>query len=404
MQLLDHLKNGAIGLQSYKLRALLTTLGIIFGVSAVISMLAIGEGARKEALDSIRQIGIDNILIKQGTEGRLSSGLSTDDIESLIGILPQIKDALSIKRLGSRKASAGDERADTEVYGIEGDLAEVLNLELREGGSFQENDNLKYNRVCIIGSEIKRDLFGFSSAIGRKIRIEGGQILEITGTMKPIMGGKSESSSILFEKPNRNIYIPLNTLYARFSRTSDRGTLDETILHLSRDEKMFELAHVISRLLKQRHFDEEDFTLVVPEALLKQMQKTQRIFSLVMGCIAGISLLVGGIGIMNIMLATVTERTREIGIRRAVGATRRDILSQFLAESVIISITGGSIGVILGIVLSAIISKLADWQTIISPHSIIIAVAVSVAVGLIFGVYPAGKAARLKPIEALRYE
>lgn len=404
MRLLDHLKNGIVGLQSYKLRALLTTLGIIFGVSAVISTLAIGEGARKEALDSIRQIGIDNILVKNGDGNRLSSGLSTGDIKSLTGIIPQILGALSIERLGSLEASAGDARSDTEVYGIDGNLAEILDLGLKEGEFFLEKDHRKFNRVCIIGSEVKRDLFGFSTALGHQIRIEGGQVLEIIGTMKPVLGGKSESSSILFEKPNRNIYIPLNTLYARFARISSRGSLDEAILHLSGEGKMFEAAHIISRLIKQRHYGEEDFTLVVPEALLKQMQKTQRIFSLVMGCIAGISLLVGGIGIMNIMLATVTERTREIGIRRAVGATQKDIMSQFLAESVLISITGGSIGVLLGIALSSIISKLAGWQTIISAPSIFIAVAVSVAVGLIFGVYPAGKAARLKPIEALRYE
>ena len=409
MIILDYFRSGLAGLQSYKLRALLTALGIIFGVAAVISMLAIGEGAREEALESIRRIGLDNILVKQGGKdendrGRLSRGLTSDDFSGIKRIIPGIEEIVVVKHLSSMTVSSSEFKAGGTVFGITGNFLSVLDLGIKEGAGFIEPDQTESRRVTAIGSNLRRELFGFSNPIGKKIRLKGGQNLEVVCALENVPGGRGESSSILLTSPNQNILMPMTTLSSRFLSLGQRGLADEAILNISPGENMFEIAHLIKNYLLSRHNGVEDFTLVVPEALLIQKQKTQKIFSLVMGCIAGISLLVGGIGIMNIMLATVTERTREIGIRRALGARKMDILAQFLAESTLISFGGGLLGIIFGLMLSSFITRFAGWETIISLYSIILAFAVSVAVGLVFGVYPAAKAANLNPIEALRYE
>ncbi len=398
---------GTAGLWAHKLRSFLTILGIIFGVAAVIAMLSIGEGAKQEALQQISQLGIQNILLKSKpiTEGNdqkviKSAGLSEADGWAIFRKNQLLEDFSPISKM-KLKAVRGSERLDVNVVGTFANYPKLFNAQPNRGGFFTFQDESQKRPVCVLGSQVQRKLFYFQNPIGKEIKI-GDVWFRVVGTFEPRLQGASSLKG--FSDVNRDIYIPFGTLRARFYRKPSEGQLDWLVARVRNPNQIQKAANLIFEELKSRHGRSDDFQIVVPEALVQQRQKTQRIFNIVMGAIAGISLLVGGIGIMNIMLASVMERTREVGIRRAVGATRRDILIQFLIEAIILSTVGGFLGIFLGYALTRLITFYASWRTIISPGSVLLAFGVSAAVGILFGIFPARKAAKMDPIESLRYE
>jgi putative ABC transport system permease protein len=254
--------------------------------------------------------------------------------------------------------------------------------------------------VCVLGAGIKRDLFYFRDPLGARVKI-GDDWFTVVGVMEHKLAGGAEMAG---NDMNQQIYIPLSTSLQRFTLDPFESEIDRIVARVGEPERVREAANIIQTTLARRHSNAADYQISIPEELLRQRQQTQRIFNIVMGCIAGISLLVGGIGIMNIMLASVLERTREIGIRRAIGATRKDIMGQFLVEAALLSFLGGMIGIILGWSMSYVITLYAGWKTIVSIFSVILAFGVSATVGILFGFYPARQAALMDPIESLRYE
>jgi putative ABC transport system permease protein len=392
---------GVDGIRTHKLRSLLTILGIIFGVAAVISMLSIGEGAREEALQQIAQMGINNIIIKsvggKDTKDGSASGLRLDDalaLEELGGLLSR----MAPQRLLDLETQYGRKRMRTKIVGATPELLEVLNYRPQQGAFFNYLDELESRRVCVLGAQIKRDLFLFRDPVGKSVKI-GNQWFDVVGVME-----QKTASAVADFDYNRQIYVPLATAIQRFTLPAAKSELDRIVARVDESDRVREAANIIQATLKRRHSDVPDYQISIPEELLRQRQKTQRIFNIVMGAIAGISLLVGGIGIMNIMLATVMERTPEIGIRRAVGATQKDIMSQFLVEAAALSFLGGILGVMLGGATTYLITFYAGWKTIVSLYAVVLAFSVSAAVGIVFGFYPARQAARMDPIKSLRYE
>ncbi len=286
-----------------------------------------------------------------------------------------------------------------------------------DGSFFNFQDVEESRRVCALGGGIKRELFLFRDPLGEKVKI-GNQWFTVIGIMEEKSITSSRKRGLPVYDMNRDVYIPITAALKRFTdigskmsytpgtgwKKTHESEINRFIAYVPNVSRIQEAANILKATMGRRHNNAEDFKITVPEALLRQSQQTQRIFNIVMGAIAGISLLVGGIGIMNIMLASVLERTREIGVRRATGATQKDILGQFMFESVILSFAGGLIGIILGFLLTKVIAAYADWRTIVSLQTIFLAFGVSVGIGIIFGVYPARRAAIMNPIEALRYE
>lgn len=398
---------GVDGLRTHKLRSLLTMLGIIFGVAAVISMLSIGEGAKQEALLQIAQMGINNIIIQNreadDTEegsGRdnLSLGLRLADALALEDVNPLLRSVLP-QRILNLDAQYASERATVTIVGTLPSLVSVMNYRPLQGAFFNYVDELETRRVCVLGADIKRDLFYFRDPLGQQVKI-GDDWFTVVGVMER----KLFNAAYGGEDINQQIYIPLSTALQRFTREPFESEIDRIIAQVKEPDRVRAAANITAAALGRRHSGASDYQISIPEELLRQRQKTQRIFNIVMGCIAGISLLVGGIGIMNIMLASVMERTREIGIRRAIGATRKDIMGQFLFEAVLLSFSGGLIGIALGWSMTGVITLYAGWKTIVSFFSVVLAFGVSAAVGILFGFYPARQAALMDPIESLRYE
>ncbi|RKY87191.1 hypothetical protein DRQ09_04840 [candidate division KSB1 bacterium] len=402
---------GLQGLKSHKLRSLLTGLGIIFGVAAVIAMLSIGEGAKQEALNQIALMGINNIIVqdfpvkdKETGEGRtnLSMGMKLEDAEAIKAICPLIDEVVPQKELEA-EVSLGSEKAKGVVIGVMPEYDVIMNFKVQKGSFINYLHLEKAERVCVLGAEIKRQLFYFKNPVGKNVKI-GNQWFTVIGVMEEKALGSGKAGSINLRNLNQDVYIPITTALKRFHHPLFESEIDQITIKVNNPDRIREASNIINGIISKRHNNVKDYQIIVPEELLKQSQKTQRIFNIVMGCIAGISLLVGGIGIMNIMLATVLERTREIGIRRAVGATRKDILGQFIIEAIVLSFTGGIIGIFIGFIMTKIITYYAAWKTIISFGSIFLAFDVSAGIGMIFGIYPAKKAAELDPIESLRYE
>ncbi|MEO8398591.1 MAG: ABC transporter permease, partial [Ignavibacteriaceae bacterium] len=409
-----------------------TMLGIVFGVAAVIAMLSIGEGARQEALAQIELMGTNNIIITKITPAQdtksekksFSTGLTLNDADAIRELNPFVEfitPQLELKIPVNYKSQI----LETTLIGTTVDYFQTFNTKIESGSSFKSFHSENYSNVCVIGSGIKEQLFKFDEAVGKKIKI-GDLWFEIIGIASPKNVSTTGSGGISLRDFNQDIYIPFSTMMYKIdineakivsvnrrgisrddnsaSNIIDRNTVDQLTVKVKKSDQLRETANLIERILSRRHYGVKDYEIILPEQLLQQKQKTQKIFNIVMGAIAGISLLVGGIGIMNIMLANIMERTREIGVRRAVGATRLDILSQFVYEALTISIIGGITGIILGFLLTSIITTYAEWKTIISPFSVFLAFFVSVATGLIFGIYPAKQAADKNPIESLRYE
>ena len=401
-------------LRAQKTRTLLTALGIVFGVGSVIGMLAIGAGAREESLRFIEQLGVRNILIDSRPatsqeelqqRRRSSPGLSDRDSRILQANIEDLEIQSARRSLHPARVLPKPSRDIPELYGVRPAYSIIHSLHLAEGKFFDESDDAASATVCVLGETAKVNLLGYGAAIGKFVKVND-TWLEVVGVLHEQLMAGSQNSGGAMQDINNIVYIPINTFQYRFWDQSSglKDDLDGIELRLKSDADSIEVAKVVTAVLNSTHHNVQDFSVTIPAALLAQQKRTQTIFTYVMVAIAAISLLVGGIGIMNIVLATVLERTREIGIRRSIGARRFDIVRQFLTESVLISVGGGLLGIGFGFFLAWLIAQTAEWKTIVTPPSVIIAFSVSVAVGVVFGIYPAVKASQINPIDALRYE
>ena len=421
-------------------RSLLTALGIIFGVAAVISMMAVGKGAEQEVLEQIKLVGVNNIVITPqkpveevdaGTSlkknNKYSPGLSLEDAKALLVGIPSVQ-KVSPQTSDEVSAISNGRRASTTIHGVSNSYFSVFNVRLRKGAGFSEQQIQRHNPVCIIGSGLEKRLFPYGNSIGQKIKCGNiwYTVIDVIITDDAV---SEELESMGVNSMREEVFVPIETLLLRFKNNNliterminsgysededesfsnqekkEKNQLSQLVVQVKKTEELKSTVEVVQRKLLRLHNGVEDFKITVPELLLKQQQKTKNIFNLVLGAIAGISLIVGGIGIMNIMLASVMERIKEIGLRLAVGARKIDIQLQFIFEALIISISGGLFGVMLGVGLAYIISTFFEIQTIISIWSVLVSFGVSAAVGVIFGYFPAKKAAEKDPVNSLRYE
>jgi putative ABC transport system permease protein len=414
MILFSDLLQALDNLRAQTTRTLLTMLGIVFGVGSVIGMMAIGSGAREESLRFIERLGVRNILIdsvpatsSQELQRRRQSslGLTHRDARILRTNIDAVE-AMSVRKT-MRLATVLPKPAQDppELYGVEAAYATIHSLSFAEGGFFDDWANQTSAAVAVLGESAKVNLLGYEPAVGRFVKVDG-VWLEVIGVLEQQLAENPRREGGATPDLDNVIYVPINTYEYRFQDPGS-GLKDELAgieLRLEEGADSIEVAKVVTAVLESTHRGTPDFTVTIPAALLAQQRRTQTIFTYVMVAIAAISLLVGGIGIMNIVLATVLERTREIGVRRSVGARRLDIARQFISESVLISAGGGLLGIAFGAMLARVIAWTAEWTTIVTAGSVALAFGVSVAVGVLFGVYPALKASRIEPIEALRYE
>jgi putative ABC transport system permease protein len=424
------------GINQNKLRAFLTALGIIFGVFAVVAMLAIGNGAKKTILDQLKVIGTNNIVINsippdpsgksneedQSKEEKksYSPGLTIRDVDAIKELVPEIEN-ISIEYGNDAKILFEKNTVKSKCLAVNNDFFNINNLNLYKGSNFTDHHNKNGSRVCILGANAASRLFLGKDPLGKSVKANN-VIFTVIGVLKKRMISKETLSKLDINSYSNNIFIPMETYRLRVDnkirigsedvkRSNDDDTdivnyhqLDKIIVKVKEASKMESSAELISRLLLRKHNNQQDFEIKVPELLIKQQQNTQETLNFILAVIAGISLLVGGIGIMNIMLASVMERIKEIGLRRSIGATEKDIVYQFLLEAVCISLAGGIIGVILGVGGAKIIAAYADIATEISFSSILVSFVIAVSIGIIFGIMPAKKAAKLDPINALRTE
>lgn len=440
-------------IQRNKLRAFLTSLGIIFGVSSVIAMLAIGTGAQQEVLAQMQLLGTNNVIVQPVVEQReinleeeggssqnnnkFSPGLSLQDLQSIRSHIPQIE-KLSPEIVYETSFIREARMRSGKLVGVNRDYFDISNFEIVEGSNFSDIQIENADPVAIIGYDVKTRFFAGKNPIGEKIKV-GHLWLTVIGVLGKKEVSNENIKNLGIRNFNLDIYAPATTVLLRFKNrtvitqqdmqangssvmffgggmmvsngSGDNGEenanynqLDRLIVKVTDTRFSGTIAEVLSRMLKRRHNNVVDFEIVVPEQLLQQEQRTKRIFNIVLSSIASISLIVGGIGIMNIMLASVVERYREIGVRMAVGAQKKDIELQFLTEALTISISGGFIGIILGMVFSYAIEASADIATIVTPISIFISFGVALIIGVIFGFYPAKRAAQHDPVHALRHE
>ena len=408
------IRQAAGNLRQQKTRTFLTAMGIIFGVGSVIAMLAIGAGAREESLRFIEELGVRNVIIDSRPAAsreefqqrrRSSPGLTERDVRILQTNIESLEVLSPRRNLHPSRVLPKSTGEMPELYGVLPSFAVIHNLQASEGSFFKDEHEKISAPVCVLGEAAKINLLGYEPAAGKFVKVND-TWLEVVGVLGERSTAGARSSGGKLEDLNNRIYIPLNTFQYRYWDQSSfmKDELDGIDLRLKPNADSVEVAKVVMAILNTTHRNTEDFTVTIPAALLAQQKRTQTIFTLVMVAIAAISLLVGGIGIMNIVLATVLERTREIGVRRATGARRADIVRQFLTESVLMSLGGGALGVGFGFLLSWLIARAAEWRTIVTVSSVVVAFGVSVTVGVVFGLYPAVKASRINPIDALRYE
>jgi putative ABC transport system permease protein len=412
--ILPELAMGLSSLLAHKLRSLLTMLGMIFGVGAVVAMLSITAGAQKEMMSFIDQLGVNNIIIEareavdrnelQQTRA-VSPGLTFRDFRAISENVQGVEAMTPRKRFKPQRVLPKTAQEPPQLIGVLPNFIEINSLKLVAGRFYSQEENERSAAVCVLGESAKINLLGFDDAIGKFVKVND-VWLQVIGVLTPQASADSDVEGVQALNRNNLVIAPLNTVMRRFEDNNSylKDEIDGIYIKVLSGTDSVETSNVVRAILTATHKDAGDFTVVVPAGLLEERRRTQFIFSVVMICIAGISLLVGGIGIMNIMLATVLERTREIGIRRAIGARQGDIIRQFLTEAVLISIVGGLIGIAFGFTLSRLIASAAGWSTVVTGSSIAVAFGVSVAIGLLFGIYPAMQAARLDPIEAIRYE
>jgi putative ABC transport system permease protein len=410
---------GLKSLLQHKLRSSLTMLGMVFGVGSVIAMLAVGEGASKQALDQIRKLGSNNIIItamkpveeqSQQTTSTFMSiyGLLYEDEERIAESFPHVVRTVPVK-IVRKEGRLGERALDLRILGTTPNWFELVRRPMIAGRALSAHDLTSYGNVVVLTEYGARRLLAASSTIGQSLRL-GGDYYEIVGILK---SENDQGGAVQTPDQQIDAYIPINVAKARFgdifnsfgsgSRTRELVELHQIIAEIDTVANVEKTAAGVEAML-QRFHKKKDYLLSVPLALLRQAEATKRTFNIVLGSIAGISLLVGGIGIMNIMLASVTERTREIGIRRAIGAKRSQIISQFLIETLVLSTTGGIIGIGIGLIIPWLITLIAGMPTVVTPLSLILSLGISLAVGIVFGLYPAVRAAGLDPIEALRHQ
>jgi putative ABC transport system permease protein len=423
-------KLGIKSLWMHRLRSILTMLGVIFGVSSVIAMLAIGEGASRDAQEKIAQLGSHNIIIKTvdppedqsggGQQQTLKEyGLTYADAERFRNGIPDVQVIVPNRRF-SHQAQYRTRRIAVEVIGTVPWYPEISNVRVKYG-RFLSSTDMHYKRgICAVDEKLVRDLFAFDDPLGQDVKIASdyyrvvGLVTEQSSTQAA--GNFEDKDPTGAKKAGANlgcIYIPLNTVRNRFgemslqissgSRSFEKVELQEIIVKVREIDQVMGTRRSLQTLMSRFH-KKNDFEIIVPLELMKQAKEFQRIFTIVLGSIAAISLLVGGIGIMNIMLATVSERTREIGIRRALGAKKRDIIFQFLSETLILTLSGGILGIILGSTIPFLVTHFGQMRTVITTGSLVLAFGISAGVGIIFGLYPAYRAANMDPIESLRHE
>jgi putative ABC transport system permease protein len=410
-RLLDAFVTAFGSLAEHKLRTALTMLGMMFGVGAVIAMLSIGAGAENQALALIDRLGTRNVVIRARTfkqqeleELRKKSiGLSERDVEAIGEAVPGVAFAAPKIEIDSYKIIAAGAKTEGRVYGVGHRHREVTPFALREGRFIDAADEVRHGQVCVIGAAARRDLFGADPALGKDVKINDAWF-EVIGVLAPEAGPLAAVQGVAVASTEHELYLPFTTALRKLDHDPLKSPLGEIVVRLLPATPAGETGAVIATLLDRLHGGVRDYDIVVPEALLQHSKQTQQLFNLVMGLIAGISLLVGGIGIMNIMLASVLEQTREIGVRRAVGARRADIRFQFLVTAFSLAILGGILGVALGLAIARGVAAYADWPTVVTTWSIALSLGVSVAVGVGSGLYPAMRAARLDPIEALHAE
>ena len=392
-------------LMANKMRSLLTMLGIIIGVGAVIAMVSIGMGVRNNIQQSIASLGSNMLIVMPGAENRTGvrggAGSKTtlededaDAIKAKIGGIDNVSAMVS----GSYQVVFGNSNWKTSVQGVSPDYMDIRSLEVESGIFITEHDMVKRNRVAVIGSTVSENLFGGSNPVGQNIRINN-QPFKIIGVLK------KRGQSSMGQDQDDVIIVPMTTAQERMLGINYVHSIN---VQVSSPDIMDEVQENIETLLRQRHHiakgQEDDFNVRNLTSLMETMDSTTAMITMLLGAVAGISLLVGGIGIMNIMMVSVTERTREIGIRKALGATFRNIMMQFLIESVVIGIIGGVIGIFMGCTLSIAVAEFFNFNTVITLLPIAVSFSFAVGTGLFFGIYPARKAAKLDPIEALRYE
>ena len=410
MNLRESVLSALYNLAAHKLRSSLTMLGMIFGVGAVIAMLSIGAGAEQQAMEMIERMGPRNILVRNPALTndelqelrRQSLGVSLRDATIIEDGVPGVELTAPRVEVDTYVIMAPGAQAQGQLIGVSRHQDELSSLNVVEGRFIDAIDEELHAQVAVIGSSIRRDLYGSNEALGQHLKVND-TWFEVIGVLEESSGASSFQGVDLGTTSNE-IYAPASTAIRKFDRPPLNAPLDEIVVRVAEDVSPRATAVAIGRLLERVHAGANDFNLVVPEALLDQSRRTQRMFNIVMGCIAGISLLVGGIGIMNIMLATVLERTREIGIRRAVGARRSEIRVQFMIEAFTISLIGGIAGVAMGVMIALVVAASAGWATVITFGAVALSTSVSMAAGLISGIYPAVRAANLDPIDALRYE
>lgn len=426
----------------HKLRSFLTVLGTILGVASVIAMLSVGEGSKKAAVDQIRQLGATNVMVRSVRPGsgggsasdsssnsgsndnsgarELAYGLKYEDLRMLEGLKSSDVQSgqlvnqivpISLLRKNTQRNSRRIENA--RILGTTPALVEVKNFKLARGRFFSESDLDEFRNVAVLSQGAAQKLFGFNDPLGAPILIGNGAY-NVIGLLEQQASGNATPGQIGTDNLNLDIYIPITSARSRFgerqrivsagSRSYERNQLSEIAISVASEDVVPQTAEMVRKLLATKHSNDHEYEVIVPLELLEQAEHEKQIWNIVLGSIAGISLIVGGIGIMNIMLATVTERTREIGIRRAIGAKQSDIIRQFLIETVVLSTTGGLVGILVGVSIPMLVTYFADIPTITSTWSILIAFGISVLTGVIFGVYPARKAASMNPIEALRHQ
>ena len=417
---------GLNNLRLHKLRSLLTSLGIIFGVAAVICMLSISEGASADEMRMIQLLGTRNIIInsvkppqtQQTSEGNtalIEYGITRDDVAIIEASIPHVAHVVPLKTV-AYKARHGERQMALTVGGTTPAFFEVVNIGVIRGRPITSQDLSGGSNVCVIGEHVRRELFPFEDPLGQTLLVERYPTavpFTVVGILEEVQTAGAPARGVEERNLNREILVPFSTAMTQFGETVRRmgaGSrefikMQYSGLYVTADEleRVIPVSRMIERVLAHGHRD-RDYEVKVPLARLQLAQKKKRNNQLTLGFIAGISLLVGGIGIMNIMLATVTERTREIGIRRALGARQRHIAVQFLVETVVLTTAGGLLGVILGVVGAHVVSGFAEWETIVRTWAVAVSFGLSVLVGIFFGMYPAMSAAKLDPIEALRYE
>ena len=396
-------------LAQHKLRTLLTLLGMIFGVGAVIAMLNIGEGAEREALKMISTMGLNNLIVEGKTfeenelkeQRKHSSGLSIRDGEISALSLDFVESFSAQKRIDTYSMFSSEGKSDGEAVGVSASFFSSAKFTLASGRLLEERDDKTFAQVVLLGASTAKQLFPLGDANGKNVKINH-LWFKVVGVLQAPFLKKHEFQGIKLGGDQHQAFIPLKTAINKFPSKHLISEVSSLKFTIAKGVNPIQAAKALTHLLDRRHNDVDDYDLIVPAALLAQQKQTQQIFNIVMSCVAGISLLVGGIGIMNIMLATVLERTKEIGLLRAVGATERDIKLQFIAESFTISILGGVLGVIFGILLSEVIALYSQWSVSWSVSAIILSFSICALVGLTFGVYPAIKASKLDPIDALQ--